>query len=138
MECRVHKLIADVAVLSGDRVLLVRYRDVSSYDGQHGWFMPDDALQHLEHPDTAAARILRTQLGLAVDVRLSHVESFGDGSWHLVFHYRADLEPSAAVTPGENVAEAEWFGLDALPDRSEMAHEGWGLDVLGEVVAGPG
>lgn len=44
MDREVHKLIADVAVLAGERVLLVKYRDVSAYDGQGGWFLPDDAL----------------------------------------------------------------------------------------------
>jgi ADP-ribose pyrophosphatase YjhB (NUDIX family) len=128
--CRAHKLVADVAVLSEDRVLLVRYRDVGRYDGQRGWFLPDDFLDHLEHPDTAAGRILSEQAGLSPEVRLDHIESFGDGAWHLIFHYRAALPEAVAVRGGENVAAAEWFPLGALPDDAEMAHEGWAREVL--------
>jgi hypothetical protein len=35
--------------------------------------------------------------------------------------------------PGSNVRDAEWFGLEALPPRKEMAHGGWAADVLAEV-----
>ncbi len=39
-----HKLVADVAVFAGQNVALVRYRPESGYDGQNGWFIPDDEL----------------------------------------------------------------------------------------------
>ena len=125
-----HKLVADVAVLAGDSVLLVRYRDVSRYDGQSGWFLPDDFLDHLEHPEAGAARILSEQAGLSTTVRLDHIESFGDGAWHLIFHYRAGLAGPVPITAGQNVAAAEWFPLDGLPPDSEMGHEGWGRQTL--------
>jgi ADP-ribose pyrophosphatase YjhB (NUDIX family) len=128
--CRVHRLVADVAVVAGESVLLVKYRDVGRYDGQRGWFLPDDFLNHLEHPDAAAARILSEQVGVSAKVGLDHVESFGDGAWHLIFHYRASLAKPAPIAAGNNVAAAEWFSLDALPPDSEMAHEGWGREVL--------
>lgn len=134
-DCRVHKLIADVTVRSGERILLVRYRDVSRYDGQRGWFLPDDALDRLEHPDDGARRILREQVGLEVPVALDHIESFGNGAWHLVFHYRADAAPTAAVRAGVNVRDARWFDLEDLPSPNEMAHDGWGLDVAARVIA---
>jgi len=38
------KLVADVALVGGDQVLFVRYRDTSRYDGEGGWFLPDDYL----------------------------------------------------------------------------------------------
>jgi hypothetical protein len=68
MECTVHKLIADVAVFAEGRVLLVKYRDTGRYDGQEGWFLPDDFLEHLEHPDDASRRILDEQIGVAASV----------------------------------------------------------------------
>src|SRR5438309_2580077 len=98
--CTVHKLVADIALFSGRRVLLVKYRDVARYDGQRGWFLPDDFLVHEEHPQDAAKRIAREQTGVELeDARLSHIESFGNGAWHLIFHYRADL-PTPTVKPG--------------------------------------
>jgi ADP-ribose pyrophosphatase YjhB (NUDIX family) len=57
--CHVHKLVADVCLISDDGVLLVRYQEPSGYDGERGWFLPDDFLRHSEHPDGAAKRILR-------------------------------------------------------------------------------
>jgi ADP-ribose pyrophosphatase YjhB (NUDIX family) len=125
-----HKLIADVAVLAGDRVLLVKYRDVSAYDGQRGWFLPDAPLVRPEHPEEGAGRIAREQLGLDVQPRLDHIESFGNGAWHLIFHCRAELAAPIDVVPGDNVLAAEWFPLSALPSDEEMAHDGWGKQVL--------
>ena len=130
-DCRVHKLVADVVLRSGDRVLMVRYRDTRKYDGQRGWFLPDDYLGHLEHPAEAARRIVREQVGVeAPELQLAVIESFGDGAWHLVFHYEGELDDPAPVSTSGNVAAAEWFALDALPDASEVAHDGWALDVL--------
>ena len=63
-------------------------------------------------------------------MRLHHIESFGNGAWHLIFHYAAEHPRPLPLTPGPNTAEARWFSLTALPERSEMAHQGWGLDVL--------
>lgn len=138
MECRIHKLVADVAILSEGRVALVRYRDTKPYDGQRGWFLPDDYLAHLEHPRDAATRIAHDQVDLEVDdVRLDHVESFGNGAWHLVFHHVVRLESAPELRAGENVLAAEWFGLRALPSKSEFAHEGWALDVLETIGARP-
>jgi len=125
-----HKLIADVAVLAGDRVLLVKYRDVSEYDGQRGWFLPDDALVRPEHPDEGAARIVRDQLGLEVRPRLDHIETFGNGAWHLIFHFRVDLDAPVDMSPGANVLAAEWFPTSAMPADEQMAHDGWGKQVL--------
>src|SRR5439155_3307002 len=90
--CTVHKLVADIALFSGRRVLLVKYRDVARYDGQRGWFLPDDFLVHEEHPRDAAKRIAREQTGVELeDARLSHFEYFGNWDWHIIFYYRADL-----------------------------------------------
>lgn len=137
MECAVHKLVADVALLARGEVLLVKYKDTTKYDYQKGWFLPDDYLQHLEHPDAAARRIVQEQTGLAPpDVRLVFIESFsGHGAWHLVFHYQARLDEVLSPKAFENVAAAKWFPLNALPDASEVAHDGWALDVLDKILA---
>ena len=131
---RTTKLVADVAVTAEGRVLLVRYRDTRRYDGQQGWFLPDDFLAELEHPDDAAARILREQATLEAKPGLSFIESFGNGAWHLVFHYRLALGSSPSISPGSNVAALEWFALDALPAADDVAHGGWALDVLSRVL----
>jgi ADP-ribose pyrophosphatase YjhB (NUDIX family) len=130
-ECRIHRLVADVALLARDRVLFVKYRDVAKYDGQRGWFVPDDFLSHGEHPEHTAKRIARDQVGIELsDARLSSIESFGNGAWHLVFHYVTWLEEVPAITPGANVEAHEWFRFDDLPPSSDTAHDGWTLEIV--------
>jgi len=125
-------------VLAEGSVLFVRYEDVAAYDGEAGWFLPDDVLRHLEHPTRAATRIAKEQVGveLAGDARLGLIESFrgNDGSWHLSFHHVAEFATPPDIRPGPGVAEARWFRLDALPPRSEVAHKGWALGVLKKMV----
>ena len=55
-DCKIHKLVADVLVLAEGKTLLVRYNDLRKYDGQKGWFLPDDYLAFSEHPSDAARR----------------------------------------------------------------------------------
>jgi ADP-ribose pyrophosphatase YjhB (NUDIX family) len=139
VECAVHKLVADVALVAEDRVLFVRYLDTSGYDGQTGWFLPDDYLVHLEHPDDAARRIVREQVaGISAAPRLAEIESYNGDHWHLVYHYVAAVESTAPVEATGNVARAEWFALDALPPADEVAHHGWGLETLGRVLGSTG
>jgi ADP-ribose pyrophosphatase YjhB (NUDIX family) len=138
LQCDLHKLIADVAVFADGRVLLIRYVDANKYDHEPGWFLPDDLLAHLEHPDAGATRILREQIGFTgAEPRLSQIESFRgrDRSWHLVFHYRLDLTERPAITPSNDVAAIEWFRLDALPARSSVAHHGWAVDTIEAILA---
>ena len=132
MECE-HSLICDVAIVADGDVLLVRYADVEKYDGEAGWFLPDDVLHRYEHPTRAAKRIVQEQVGLGLDdVRLGLIESFrgGDGSWHLSFHHIAELPSNPEIEPTPELAEARWFPLDELPPRSDVAHSGWALSVL--------
>ena len=89
-----HKLIADVSLFTKKNILLIKYNDANKYDHQSGWFLPDDLLLDFEHPEDAAVRILKEQLNLSEIIPvLNHVESFkgNDSSWHLVFHYKAEL-----------------------------------------------
>ena len=136
--CSVHRLVADVAALADGKVLLVRYKDARKYDGQKGWFLPDDFLNYEEHPRDAAVRILREQAGIAVDApELRYIESFGggpSGAWHLIFHHAVAMPSPPLVRPGANVAAAEWFPVGGLPPKKEIAHGGWAADVLAEIL----
>ncbi len=137
MKCTVHTLISDVCLIHDGKVLLVKYADTNKYDHQSGWFLPDDALHHLEHPQDAARRILKEQLGLSVhDLKLNHIESFkgNDGSWHLAFHYRTVLTAKPELEPSSDISRTEWFPLDALPPKNEFAHHGWGHTVIKAVL----
>jgi ADP-ribose pyrophosphatase YjhB (NUDIX family) len=133
-ECKLHKLVSDVLVLGEGKVLLVCYNGVRKYDGQQGWFLPDDHLIFSEHPLDAARRLLREQLDLTPNkIALSHIESLGGedgGAWHLIFHHKVNLNKIPSLTLSTNIRSAEWFGLDNLPERQTVAHEGWAIDVI--------
>ncbi len=131
------KLIADVCVVAGDKVLLVKYGDGAGHDGQSGWFLPDDLLNDFEAPDVAATRCLAEQTGVkAAAPFLSHVESFrgNDKSWHLAFHFVVQLPKAPKLTPGAGVVETRWFDLTGLPANREVAHGGWALATIREIL----
>ena len=135
MECN-HSLICDVAIVADGAVLMVKYADLDKYDGESGWFLPDDVLQEIEHPTRAVRRIAKEQLGIDLrDVELEHIESFrgNDGGWHMSFHHLAPLPAPPATAPADAVAKAEWFPLEGLPARGEVAHHGWALSVLAKM-----
>jgi ADP-ribose pyrophosphatase YjhB (NUDIX family) len=130
LDCSQHTLVAHVAVLHHSSALLVKYK--TGYDQQPGWFLPNDGLHHLEHPDQAAKRILKDQLAISdASTKMVEVESFAgnDQSWHLIFDYLA-FPRSMNVTPGPSVLEAKWFEIDKLPTAETFAHHGWGRSVL--------
>jgi ADP-ribose pyrophosphatase YjhB (NUDIX family) len=130
-----HILVADVTILAGDHTLLVRYRDTTPYDGQTGWFVPDDELRRREHPRRAAARIAREQVGIAPRrLVLTSIESFGGRGWHLIFHYAARLRSEPELRLGMNVLEAAWFPTNGLPPAAETAHEGWAHGIVAAAV----
>jgi ADP-ribose pyrophosphatase YjhB (NUDIX family) len=135
--CHVHKLVADVCLTAESKVLMVRYEDTSGYDGEQGWFLPDDYLRHTEHPEQAARRIVADQTGLSADdLKLSHIESFeGNGYWHLIFHYAGMLAQATKPVAGHNVKAIEWFALNRLPEADEVAHGGWGLETVRTVLS---
>jgi ADP-ribose pyrophosphatase YjhB (NUDIX family) len=121
-----------VAVLHHNSALLVKYGDSSQYDNRPGWFLPNDALRHVEHPETAVKRILGEQVGIEnATLKLVEVESFiGDNkSWHLIFDYLA-FPTSMKITKADGVSDAKWFEMDELPRPDEFAHKGWGRAVL--------
>ena len=125
-----YKLIADVALFTGNEVLLLKYKDENKYDHQAGWFLPDDLLKEFEHPDEAADRILLEQLNLSnINPALDHIESFKgkDSSWHLVFHYKAEINNYLDIVKSDEISELDWFDLSELPAKKEVAHNGWAL-----------
>ncbi len=132
------KLVVDVCVFTQRAVLLVRYKDLGKYDGQKGWFLPDDFLEFGEHPSQAAQRILREQVGQKrTHLSLSFIESFGTeagGKWHLIFHYEAKLPDVFKIKPMPNVIEAQWFSLNDLPEADMVAHDGWALNTIREIM----
>ena len=138
-EQNAYTLIADVALIYDRSVLLVKYKDPDGYDGQTGWFIPDASIKYLEHPDKAATRLLKEQLGLEIHrLVLDHIESFqgNDGSWHLAFHYKVELEHTPQLKASDAIANHQWFPIDQLPPKDEVAHHGWANTILKKIRSG--
>ncbi len=132
LDCKTHTIVSHVAVLHHTSALLVKYRDSEAVDGQTGWFLPNDGLRHVEHPEIGAKRILKEQLGIEnASLKLVDIESFiGDNkSWHLIFDFLA-FPTSKDVSKGNGIAEAQWFEIEKLPPTQEFAHHGWGRGLL--------
>ncbi|HMS33885.1 MAG TPA: NUDIX hydrolase [Ignavibacteria bacterium] len=130
------KLITDITILSGGKTLLVKYKDGNKYDHQKGWFLPDDQLINYEDPDESAKRILKEQLRITnCDVKISFVESFqgNDKSWHIIFHYKAEFENDPEIIISGDLESCEWFDLNELPDKKEIAHHGWAFYTIQEI-----
>jgi ADP-ribose pyrophosphatase YjhB (NUDIX family) len=130
LECGKHTLVSHIAVLHHSSALLVQYS--AGHDGQHGWFLPNDELRHVEHPEQAAKRILNEHLGIEDAIlKLVEIESFvgNNESWHIIFDYLA-FPRTMKVSPGPTVSEAKWFEIDKLPSAEEFAHHGWGRAAL--------
>lgn len=137
MENQKVKHVTDVALFSGSKTLLVKYTDTNKYDLQSGWFIPDDLIQFAEHPEDAAVRILKEQLGIEnIEPKLGFIESFtgGDKSWHLVFHYYINTDPDIKLTPVKDIEELKWFETANLPDKKDVAHHGWAIYTIGELL----
>lgn len=130
MELHKCKLISDVAIFSDGDVLLLKYKNDNKYDHQEGWFLPDDILEDGEHPEEAAIRILKEQLNLSnINPILNHIESFTgkDNSWHMVFHYKAEIALADEIRISKDIIEYDWFNVKNLPDKKEIAHNGWAM-----------
>ena len=130
MECNRHTLVTHVAVLHHSSSLLVKY--ATGHDRQQGWFLPNDDLHHLEHPEQAARRILKEHVGIDDStLKLVEIESFvgNNGTWHLVFDYLA-FPRTMKVSAGPMISEAKWFEITELPAGTEFANHGWGRSML--------
>lgn len=99
----------------GDEVLLVRH----TYGGRRTWRLPGGALRRGEQPLHGAAREMREELGLreldlhvlsAVDMRLDWI------AVNLTCVHAELADRAVRIDPVE-IAQAQWFALDDLPQR---------------------
>jgi ADP-ribose pyrophosphatase YjhB (NUDIX family) len=107
-------LVRDSTAPEPGRILLIRQPP------GHGWSIPGGLMDRGENPIEAAARELREEVGIAVDVdalaplapsAVVHV----NGRWvDCVFEARVPPDTTVTVDGGE-VIEAAWYRLDALP-----------------------
>jgi ADP-ribose pyrophosphatase YjhB (NUDIX family) len=135
---KIVKLIADVALIHNNTVLLCKYKETNKYDHQSGWFIPDDMVRFNEHPSDAARRILTEQMSyITANLSLGFIESFigNDGSWHLIFHYWQKVDALPEIMPTGEISEYKWFDRFTLPADSEIAHHGWAKATIEKIMS---
>lgn len=115
-----------ISLIENGQVLYVNLKN--GPDSESGLFLPNDILKQGEDPYEGARRVAKGQAG--VDIKnpaLVDVDSFegNDGSWHLCFHFRADVPNRRALAAGKSVGAMRWSGAGELPPDSQVAHRGW-------------
>ena len=89
------------------------------------WDLPGGFLLNGEHPEQGLARELQEELGTTpLRPRLFGMELdeyptdevAEEARFVLGIYYRCDLPADAVLTPADDVVEAAWFPLAALPD----------------------
>jgi hypothetical protein len=138
LECRAASLIADVALIAEDSVLLVRYKDVEQYDGETGWFLPDDEMHAWS---TQVERRCGSRRNRSAWISRPPVWGWSNRSRGTAGPgiCRSTTRPVPAIPelePSETILATQWFPLEELPPRSEVAHNGWALTVLQKIQRG--
>lgn len=108
---------AVAALVRGGRILLGR-RAGPPYAGT--WDLPGGFLEAGETPEAALRRELREELGIRVGrLRLLgfYTDWYGAGGIPLLAVVYRATPPRGTIRPSDDVAEARWFPLEALPLR---------------------
>jgi 8-oxo-dGTP pyrophosphatase MutT (NUDIX family) len=122
---------ARMALLDGDRVLLVRHTYVP------GWQFPGGGVEPFETSEAAAVRETLEETGYAVGGRprlhglfLNRVA--GGGRDHVALFVTTEFSQARAFAPNLEIARCEWFSMSALPPDTEPGTRAR----VGEIVAG--
>ncbi|MGA2613578.1 MAG: NUDIX domain-containing protein [Spirochaetia bacterium] len=114
--------------MGGKRQVLLTRRGIEPYKGQ--WDLPGGFLGNGERPEDGLVRELREELDVAVsNLRffVSEIDQYNrddiaeQGRFVLSLFFVCDAPLDARFVPADDVVEAAWFPLDALP--SELAFD---------------
>jgi ADP-ribose pyrophosphatase YjhB (NUDIX family) len=85
------------------------------------WIFPSSIINYGEHPEAAAKRIVKEQLGAeAKNVKLVDIQSFGDKHWDLCFVYEVSIDGVGKVS--QDIEKAEYFDRGKLPTEFRSDH----------------
>ena len=109
------QVFAAAVILDENRnVLLVK----STYNRFHPWGLPGGSLEYGEHPEEATIREVWEETSIQVKVeKLLLIRSFRPDKF--VLYYLCSVQ-SGVFEPSDEVSEAGFFPLDALPDIRPM------------------
>ena len=126
-----------VRLIDGKHHLLLARRGIDPWKGM--WDLPGGYLKNGEPPEEGLAREIREELGTTIS-RLRFVTSSVDeyprpdvaeeARFVLVMHYQGEIPADAVLRPDDDVAEARWFALDALPKDIAFASNRRAIDIL--------
>lgn len=103
--------------------ILLCTRGIEPYKGM--WDMPGGFLNNGEHPEQGLEREIREELGTSLEEKhflTAEVTEYPredvavEARFVLALYYVCTISPDAPLRPADDVAEAEWFPLDDLPD----------------------
>lgn len=115
-------MVVDAAIIDKEgRVLLVKNR--KNYDLLNGWILPGGKVSHNESLEDAIKREIKEECGIAIrperiiSVFVSPLSvSRRVEDVFVIVGFLATPETTALKPAGEEISEAKWFPLDALPD----------------------
>lgn len=123
-----HNLVttASAIIIHEQKLLLVR-RAVDPHTGMLD--VPGGYCEENEHPESTVVRECQEELGVQVVVdQLFGVYSPSEYVYQDRVQYNCDLfytchltDPNVNLRPNDDVANYEWFSLDALPAADELA-----------------
>jgi len=115
-------------IVGGKPQLLLCTRGIEPYKGM--WDLPGGFLNNGEHPEEGLAREISEELGTSLEGRrllTVEVDEYPredvaeEARFVLALYYVCRIGTDARLTPMDDVQEAEWFPLDALPDGIAFA-----------------
>jgi ADP-ribose pyrophosphatase YjhB (NUDIX family) len=114
----------------GDRVLMVRHRDMEGDFWRGKWIFPGGLVELGETLAEAAAREVLEETGVRVELGPSipphdRVVRGRDGrvELHVVYNVLWARALGEELAPGDDVAEAAWFGASDIRARRQEVHE---------------
>jgi ADP-ribose pyrophosphatase YjhB (NUDIX family) len=132
-----------VRVIAGTPHLLLARRGIDPYKGM--WDLPGGYLKNGETPEEGLAREIQEELGTTISgLRFvtSGIDEYlrddvaEEARFVLSMHYRCEIPADAVPRPDDDVAEARWFPLDAIPPEIAFTTNRRAIDMLVRDLAG--
>jgi ADP-ribose pyrophosphatase YjhB (NUDIX family) len=124
--------------------LLLTRRGIDPHKGM--WDMPGGYLKNGESPEEGLAREMQEELGTTVtslELFMTGIEEYHradvaeEARFVLSLHYRCEVPADGPLRPDDDVAEARWFPLGALPEDIAWVTDRHAISVLVRDLAGP-